>query len=119
MPPQTASDVPPPSGTPTISVHVNRECHRTVVAVCGELDASTTAALETGFREADSGEAQLVVDLRRVEFMDASGLRALIRAEAVATVSGRSFAIVPSDGPVQRLLAITGMSEHFTVLDWR
>lgn len=102
-----------------LAVQVNHEPSRTVVALRGELDVATGPALGAGVREAAGDVTHLVIDLRELEFMDASGLRALVRAQSVAHLSGRAFAIVPGDGPVQTLLMLTGMTEQFTVLDSR
>lgn len=89
---------------------------RVVVAVTGELDMSTVGPVEHQVAELleSGGEAQVVLDMRAVEFIDSTGLRMLIRLDELARSGGRRFGIVEGTGPVRRLLELTRMGERFT-----
>lgn len=77
--------------------------------VCGEVDLMTAPAFERWLRSAESnGNAAISLDLGDVTFMDAGGLRALLRASERAVQSQRTFAIVESSACVRRLLCVTG-----------
>src|SRR6187200_2873223 len=68
---------------------------QTRVVLVGELDIASAETLERELEtlEADS-PGTLVLDLRRVEFIDSTGLRAVIAADARARSAGRRFVIV-------------------------
>ena len=81
-----------------------------VVALAGELDMAGAAALEReiGLLEANT----IVVDLRALEFMDSSGLRAIATSAQRAQDAGRRFALVPGAAHVMRVFDITRMRER-------
>jgi anti-sigma B factor antagonist len=89
-----------------------------LIDVAGDLDLdgapALCAAIEDGRRRV--GRGHVIVDLDRVGFCDSTGLRALIAASReVAIAGGRLVAIVPEDGPVRRLLELTGAHEFLAV----
>jgi anti-anti-sigma factor len=84
---------------------------RTYVRVqpAGEIDLATCRTLRAQLDELwGSGWTDVTVDLRHVSFMDSSGVHVLIEAEQRATERGRRFSIIDGDGPVSRLLKLTG-----------
>jgi anti-sigma B factor antagonist len=81
-----------------------------VIELAGELDLAGARTLE---RELDGiGAATLVVDLRGLEFMDSSGLRAIALAARRADHAGRRFALIPGAAQVMRVFDITRMRER-------
>jgi anti-sigma B factor antagonist len=87
-----------------------------VLAVEGELDLASSPALEAQLESA--GESELVIlDLRKLDFMDSTGLRVLLQAYQRAEGSGRRFALVRGGPQVQRLLSLAGVAERLTVVD--
>ncbi len=92
-----------------VSVRQGGAC--TIVAIHGELCLSTAAALAERVAEASNGRSeQLVLDLREVTFMDSTGIRELLDAEAVAIAAGQRFAIVLEGGQPERVLELVGMT---------
>jgi anti-anti-sigma factor len=54
-------------------------------------------------------------DLTPITFIDSSGLRGLIRSSQLALDNELTFTVdVTDDGPVARLLDLTGLRGHFT-----
>jgi anti-anti-sigma factor len=49
-----------------------------------------------------------VLDLRRLTFIDATGLRVFIRCHAACVRQGRSLTLIPGPPNVQRLFELTG-----------
>jgi anti-anti-sigma factor len=77
--------------------------------VSGEIDMATAPVLDDRLRAAqNNGYTGIVLDLENVTFMDASGLRALLRAAERARQSEKAFAMVKTPAIVQRVLQITG-----------
>jgi anti-sigma B factor antagonist len=86
-----------------------------VVAVAGELDAYSAPALQelASSLRAD-GHTNFTLDLSRTTFIDSSGLRSLLALHGELGQGGELALQAPSD-PVARLLAITGLTDHFTM----
>jgi anti-sigma B factor antagonist len=88
-----------------------------LLEVQGELDLASAPRLCARLDAARAERVRaLVVDVGGLAFCDSTGLRALMGAAAEIRVDGRRFAIVcPDDGPVARLLDVTGMRERLPV----
>ena len=52
---------------------------------------------------------EVVVDLRRVTFLGAAGVRALLRGREAAVRTGRTFRVVNATGIVYQVLRISGV----------
>jgi anti-sigma B factor antagonist len=87
------------------------------LAVSGEIDLATVDQLEKEVKdslEVDSGN--LAVDLTSANFMDSTGLRALVMADRSFRDSGRKFALVIANGPISRLIELSGIESTMTVV---
>jgi anti-sigma B factor antagonist len=89
------------------------ERDRVVVLAQGELDVATVPRLEQEVRELRAaGSASIVLDLRELTFMDSTGVRLLLQFDAEARSDGFSFAILDCEGPVRRVLTLTGVAHR-------
>jgi anti-anti-sigma factor len=59
----------------------------------------------------------IVIDLRQLTFLDATGVAALVAADRHARGDGRSLAIVKGPPQVQRVLDICGLTEVLALAD--
>jgi anti-anti-sigma factor len=83
----------------------------------GELDASTAGEVADRVRDLrDAGFAEILLDLRRVDFLDSSGLRMLLGLRNDARRTGHRLRLVPGCREVQRMFALTGTRSRF---EWR
>jgi anti-anti-sigma factor len=99
-------------------VEVSREGNTIVLAIGGELDLSSSAALEDEIAKAVQGDAaRLVIDLRELEFVDSTGLGVLVKANQLAVDAGREFGLVRGGPQVDRLLNLTGLADRLTIAD--
>jgi anti-sigma B factor antagonist len=88
------------------------------VELAGELDLATAPKLEDELRRVEGANPQLIaLDLRPLTFMDSSGLRALLAADARAKDAGRRLVLVRGDERVQRVLRITRLDERLEIVD--
>jgi anti-sigma B factor antagonist len=84
-----------------------------LVTVSGEIDLASSPALERALTEEPDGT--VIADLSEVGFIDSTGLRSLMTAqEAVAAADGRLM-LVFADGPVERILGLTRLSDRFEI----
>ncbi len=104
---------PPPPFTYGFDVDVRVERRHVVVVPRGELDIGTLGRLEAELARVSARAQAVVLDLRQLTFMDSTGLQLLLRMDLAARRRGGSFSIVEADGPVARLLTITGLRDRF------
>lgn len=100
------------------SVEVFNHGGSSVIAVYGELDLASSAALDSELARLMKSDAeQLIIDLRGVDFMDSTGLSVLVKAQQRAEEAGQRFAAVRGSQQVERLLTLTGVAERMTLVD--
>jgi len=82
----------------------------------GSLDLATAPSLRAALIEAaNEGKHDIIVDLSQLEFLDSTGLGAIIGAHRRALENGGRVRLIVSDGPIQRLLTITGLMRTLAV----
>ena len=86
-----------------------------ILIVSGELDLMTGPALESRLDRlmATAIPAGLVLDLQGVTFMDAGGLRTIVRS---ANRYGDCIALQRPSPPVSRVLRIVGLDDSLPIL---
>jgi anti-sigma B factor antagonist len=98
---------------------VRNERHA-VVLVVGELDAATAPVLRDELvRLATDGIDRVVLDCRRLEFVDSFGLGVIIAAKKRLSQDGNALCLVaePDQRTLRRLLQITGLDQLLPVHD--
>lgn len=83
----------------------------------GELDIASTPEFEQVLNEAGGRAALVIVDLRELSFMDSTGVRAIIEADARARSSARGLAVVRGPSQINRLFELVGVSDRLEILD--
>ena len=81
---------------------------RHTLAMTGELDLDSANKLEEAVREVCATGSGLVIDLRKVTFMDSTGLRVLVVAGTLCEEMGHEFSIIPGED-IQLILEISGL----------
>jgi anti-sigma B factor antagonist len=102
----------------TLSIDVSSAKDGAIVmfALGGSLDIATSPSLRAALMEAADGENhEIIVDLTQLEFLDSTGLGALIGAHKRATEHHGSVRLVAHEGQILRLLRITGLLDVFAV----
>jgi anti-sigma B factor antagonist len=88
------------------------------LALEGELDLASSPILKAELDRLERrGTGVIVVDLRRVSFMDASGLHVLVAAHERAVRSWWSLVIVRGPRAVQRLFELAGVDRSLRLID--
>jgi anti-sigma B factor antagonist len=92
---------------------------RAILALTGELDLSTVPEAETSLQQlaTQSGTSPIVLDLRELTFMDSTGLRFILAAEARARETNRPFVIVRGPQPVHRVFRLAMLEERLAFAD--
>jgi anti-anti-sigma factor len=86
------------------------------VELSGELDISSASNVENRLMELETREPdRLILDLRRVSFIDSTGLSMIINADGRARKQGRRLTIVSGDGVPRRILRTVGLEDRLDV----
>jgi len=100
-----------------LKIGVRRDGGRAIIALEGELDLASAEVLQQTLDGEDlREEAMIVLDLQGVEFMDSTGLRAVLMALEHCRGRGQEFAVTPGSPQVQRLLSVTGVAGHLPMI---
>ncbi|MGA8533945.1 MAG: STAS domain-containing protein [Candidatus Tumulicola sp.] len=81
----------------------------------GSLDLATSPTVRAALADAQETKKDVVVDLTQLEFLDSTGLGALIGAHRRAAEHDASLRLVVHEGPILRLLTITGLIRILSV----
>ena len=97
----------------TIAEH--RVGRRAVLSVAGEVDISTADDLRAAIETAATRVFEIWVDLSETTFMDSSGLHAMVQARTRLADANLRLALICPDGPVLRVLKLTGFDRMFEI----
>jgi anti-sigma B factor antagonist len=87
-----------------------------VLRIAGEIDVYTAPELrQQVIRLVDSGTRHIVADLREVDFLDSTGLGALVGSLKRLRQHQGSLELVTSGGRVLQLFQITGLTRAFAL----
>jgi anti-sigma B factor antagonist len=94
------------------AVEVTSGASGSVVRLAGELDLATVPDLDACLAALD---ADIVVDMTAVTFIDSTGLHGLIAAHQQAAQRSRSFVLRSPSEQVAKVLHATGVDQVLTV----
>jgi len=98
----------PTSPAPDFRIDAVDEGRAVRLVLAGELDLAVADRLRDAIERHSARAGAVVVDLRRLTFMDSTGLGTLLGAHGDAGRRGTDFAVIcPDDGPVRRLFRLT------------
>jgi anti-sigma B factor antagonist len=86
-----------------------------VVALDGELDLVDAAEVAAALLTVTASEPEIIMDLAALEFIDSSGVAALVRGRTHARHAGGDLLLAAPQQPVLRVLAITCLADNFSV----
>jgi anti-sigma B factor antagonist len=85
-----------------------------VIVLNGEVDPHTCHHLQGALAEAVAAEpSRIVVDMDGVDFVDSSGLRALLLAHEAQEARSGTLEVRSPSPITRRLLQVTALSAHF------
>ena len=101
----------------TLLVRVSQEGKRRVVVLAGEMDLANAGTAEAELDAALAAAPAVVVDMRKLEFIDSTGIALLV---GIIGRDSDSVAVgfIPSEFPaVTRVLELTGVAERMAPAD--
>jgi anti-sigma B factor antagonist len=104
--------------TPALRISGDADGPKAVLRLAGELDLATADVLRERVREVVSGDGelrQLVFDIAGLEFMDVTGLGALLEARRKVAAVGGSVAIRRPRPMVVRMLTLLDLEDALQI----
>lgn len=96
-----------------LEVRSERRADRHVIALTGELDIDGADRVTQELLRAEATDArQIVLDLSGLTFMDSSGIRLIIEADARSRSNGHRLALIRGPRAVQRALEIADLVDR-------
>jgi len=83
----------------------------------GELDLATVGIAEEAIKGAAKDSQPLILDLRKLRFLDSSGLRLILISAGPSEASGRKVFVVRGPAQVERVFELTGAAERLNLVD--
>ena len=101
-----------------LQIDVSRREGFTVISPQGEIDFATGPQLKDAITELlVAGEVHLVVDLLKVDFIESTGLGALIGGRRRAHALKGSLVLVCTEDQMLKIFRITGLDKVFAIHD--
>jgi anti-anti-sigma factor len=91
-----------------LTIGEQRVGRRAVLSVAGEVDISTAGDLQSAIEMAGTRAFEIWLDLSATTFMDSSGIHVLTECRARLAEANRRLVLVCPEGPVHRVLTLTG-----------
>jgi len=94
----------------SLRIHTSVQGDGHTIVASGELDVSSAQMLEEIIAEAcAAGAKQLVLDMGGIEFMDSTGLRAILQGKAICEEHRCEYSLTPAQRPVETALTMMGI----------
>jgi anti-sigma B factor antagonist len=99
-------------GAGELTIASEREGDTYVIALTGELDLATADAFERVLLRAEATDARsIVVDLSGLSFMDSTGIRLMLSADARSRADGHRLTLLRGPAAVQRVFELTATTD--------
>ena len=88
-----------------------------LLACLGELDLATVPAFEDALCRAETAGGEIILDLRRLEFIDSRALAMIVGLDRRVREAGGRLRIVRGPDAVSRMFEITGLRDRLEFVD--
>jgi anti-sigma B factor antagonist len=96
-----------------LRVRTSCDDDRYTVTLTGELDIGSAAVLEDTLTEVcASGAREVLVDMAGIDFIDSSGMTALLSSQELCQKHGCQLFLTPARRPAQHAFQISGLQER-------
>ena len=104
-------------GSENFRVDLRSDRQGLIVALAGEFDLAGVAQFEHALAAvADAEPARVVVDFTELQFIDSTGIAAIVGAMAERERAGDRLCACGVRGQVQRLLELVGVSDRLSLV---
>lgn len=107
----------PPEAAARLKAEVRSGERRADVVLRGELDLATVPVAEQAVARVESVADTLVLDLRKLTFIDSSGLKMILTTAESWNGASRRLFVVKGPAQVERVLQLTGAAGRLNVVE--
>jgi anti-anti-sigma factor len=101
-----------------LQLNTHQEGDMVAVSAIGELDLATANLLDEELRRVhELSPRLLVLDLRGLRFLDSTGIRTILAADARAQEDGAQLKVVRGPEAVDRIFRLTGIGDRLDIVD--
>ncbi len=101
-----------------LRVNITARADIVSISVLGELDIASAGRLESELRRIEGDRPSvMVIDLSELNFIDSTGLRVLLGADARAREAGRRLIFVPGPESVHRVFEVALLDKRLEFVD--
>ena len=97
-----------------MQINYNREAEKLTVSPVGRLDTATASEFEKTICESLDGVAELVLDMKDVQYIASAGLRVILKIQKVMINQGK-MKLTGLNENVMEVFEITGFSNILTI----
>ena len=104
---------------PVFRILTNESGSRVEIEIHGELDLATAPRLEAEFERVGAldGVALVIADLRKLAFLDSTGLEVIMQFDARLRAAGGEFVVVRGPRAVERLFDVMQLHRRLRIID--
>jgi anti-anti-sigma factor len=96
-----------------LEIRALRGRHRYVITLVGELDIDGVDRVTEELTRAEATDAaQIVLDLAELRFIDSSGVRLVLEADARSRTNGSRLRLTRGPAAVQRVFVLSGVEDR-------
>jgi anti-anti-sigma factor len=100
----------PPANAGELEIRDDAQGGRHTLVLSGQLDSTTSGALERVMVTlCKSGAKEIILDLRQLDLLDSSGVRAIVAGQERCRDHGCQFFLTPGRQAVERLFDVIGL----------
>lgn len=105
-------------GQPNFSVAVTQDGDTVTIATAGELGLENVERYREVIEEAERSDAtKIIIDLSALDYIDSSGLAAVLVAGRRSDLDGHRLYVKAGHGEVRRLLELTALDRTLNLID--
>jgi anti-sigma B factor antagonist len=101
-----------------LAIRVSQDDEIFVFELYGELDIASAPTLEQQLRFAANGNSSVIVDLSALQFIDSTGMHALLRTLHRCQRRGVHMSLIRGPRAVHRVFELTHTDHVFDFEDW-
>ena len=98
-----------------MNIKQSKENKKVVVAVEGRIDTNTAPELLDHLKEAMVGIEELVLDLKKVDYISSAGLRVILFAQKTMNSQG-SMSVTHVNSDIMEVFELTGFTDILTII---